>query len=217
MYMFGTAIILSFFFIIWIACLWWIYKDTKKRGGNTALWIILTLFLGFIPLIIWFFIRPSINNLTTNKSTNSKKYKKEDLENSTNEKMTIIDTKNYHIKETDEFTERIEKLLQKNKNLNLSEALSLQDHPDASQRKKAITILEKIENEYEDFIQIQEGIRDIKNKTKKLTDRLADGELDSDSYKRALDDLEKSLMLKEEKLWMLKNKLFNESDYEKPF
>lgn len=81
---------------------------------------------------------------------------------------------------------------------------------------KAEKIINELENDYEEFEQNKKELGEIKNKTKRLTDRLADGEIDSESYKRASDDLEKQEKELEEKLWKLKNKLFKD-EYEKPF
>jgi lycopene cyclase domain-containing protein len=115
-----------------------------------------------------------------------------------------------------DFQERIDSLYQKNQSLNLSEVISLKDHPDSSQLKKAEELLETIENQYAEYERLQKELKDNKIKTNRLTDRLANGELDSESYKRALDDLDSSRKEKEERLWTLRNKLFKE-DYEKPF
>jgi hypothetical protein len=53
-------------------------------------------------------------------------------------------------------------------------------------------------------------------KIRQLTDRLADGKIDSEAYKRASNDLEQQKSELEEKIWKLRNDLFKD-DYEKPF
>ena len=55
-----------------------------------------------------------------------------------------------------------------------------------------------------------------RKKTTNLTSRVADGEVDSESYKRALDDLESQKKELEEKIWKIRNELYKD-DYEKPF
>lgn len=218
MYPDSSFVIIPFlFFIGWIACLFWIYNDTKKRNKSTVFWVLLTFFTGFIAIIVWLIVRPSKSNKyneTSNKTVKRplkvNKHFSENHANENKEKKTIL-------KESDILQERMEKLLQKNENLDFSEVTLLRDHPDASQRKKASKLLSNIEKELDEFNQIQKDIEDIKTKSKRLTDRLANGELDSESYKRALDDLEKYRKAKEERLWALRAKLFTESDYEKPF
>jgi uncharacterized membrane protein len=83
-------------------------------------------------------------------------------------------------------------------------------------RQKAIELLEEIEEKVNEFENIQEDIHSIKIKINKLTERLAEGDIDSDSYTRALNDLESLKKSKEEELWKKRNKLFKD-DYEKPF
>jgi len=118
--------------------------------------------------------------------------------------------------EKDDLQKRIDELSQKNQSLDLSEVISL-DHLYVSQRKKAKEILDNVEERYAEFEELQQDLKNIKIKTNRLTDRLANGGLDSESYKRALDDLEKARKEKEERLWNLRSKLFKEDDYEKPF
>jgi uncharacterized membrane protein YgaE (UPF0421/DUF939 family) len=191
-----------------------VYKDTKKRGGNTVLFVLLSLFLGFIGAIIWFFVRPPISDRTDHPTTLTSKAPNE-IKKIASEKQ--VDERSKYEKEKSELNYQVERLRRKNENLDLSEIISLLDHPDASQRTRAKLLLNAIEREFSEFEKILEEINEVKLKSSRLTDRLANGDLDSEPYKRALDDLEKSRKEKEERLWKLRSKLFKESEYEKPF
>jgi len=80
----------------------------------------------------------------------------------------------------------------------------------------AENLLTERERSFNSFLELSNELDVVKLKIRKLTDRLADGELDSESYKRASDDFEKQEKEIEEKLWKLRNKLFKD-EYEKPF
>lgn len=69
---------------------------------------------------------------------------------------------------------------------------------------------------YDEFEQLKKRIDGVKLKANKLTGRLANGEIDKESYNKARSDLEGQKKEIEEKLWKLRNKLFKD-DYEKPF
>ncbi len=49
--------------IIWLFIGYWMYKDAKKRNENAVLWLIIGLVLGLIGLIIWFVVRPSMEEV----------------------------------------------------------------------------------------------------------------------------------------------------------
>lgn len=82
--------------------------------------------------------------------------------------------------------------------------------------KEASRLLDEREKSFNKFSTLSEELQNVKSKIRKLTDRVADGELDSEAYKRALDDFEAQKKEVEEQLWKLRNKLFKD-DYEKPF
>jgi len=82
--------------------------------------------------------------------------------------------------------------------------------------KEASRLLDEREKSFNKFSMLSEDLQNVKSKIRKLTDRVADGELDSEAYKRALDDFEVQKKEVEEQLWKLRNKLFKD-DYEKPF
>jgi len=56
----GFLFIIVAIFVINIAILVWVAKDSKARGmGSTVGWLVLIFFTGIIGLIIYFFSRPS--------------------------------------------------------------------------------------------------------------------------------------------------------------
>jgi len=106
-----------------------------------------------------------------------------------------------------------DELKKENPLLNLTDLNSFLEKNDYESAEKCIDQLEK---ELDEFKDKQESLKKVSIKLRKLTDRLADGELDSESYKRAANDLEQHKKNLEEKLWKLRNKLFKD-EYEKPF
>lgn len=97
--------------------------------------------------------------------------------------------------------------------LNLTDLNSSLEKNDYASAEKCIN---QLEHDLEEFKDKQKSLKEVSVKLRRLTDRLADGELDSESYKRAANDLEQHKKDLEEKLWKLRNKLFKD-EYEKPF
>lgn len=63
---------------------------------------------------------------------------------------------------------------------------------------------------------LKENLKTVNNKIKTLTDKLTNGEISSQAFTKANDNLEKDKKEIEEELWKLRNELFKD-DYEKPF
>jgi len=103
--------------------------------------------------------------------------------------------------------------LEKESNLQVDDIKQLIDN---GQIRKAERYLITLERKYNEFQEITSKIKFIKTKSLKLSNRLVDGELDSESYKRAANDLDKQKKSIEEQIWKIRNKLFKEN-YEKPF
>lgn len=106
-----------------------------------------------------------------------------------------------------------DELKKKNPLLNLIELNLFLEKNDYASAEKCI---DQLEYDLEKFKDKQESLKEVSVKLRRLTDRLADGELDSESYKRAANDLEQHKKNLEEKLWKFRNKLFKD-EYEKPF
>jgi glutamyl-tRNA reductase len=81
---------------------------------------------------------------------------------------------------------------------------------------EADSTLNKIEKKYEEFKRNYSKLEDINNMIESLTNRVANGELTSNAFEKARDDLDRKKKEIEEELWKLRNKLFKD-DYEKPF
>jgi len=69
---------------------------------------------------------------------------------------------------------------------------------------------------YEEFNNLKTDLTDINDKLGSLTNKLADGDINSEAYTKASDTLEQKKKDVEEKMWKLRNTLFKDS-YEKPF
>jgi hypothetical protein len=119
------------------------------------------------------------------------------------EKQSSLDTVN----------EGINNLLIKNKEINVEDIKTALINDNLAE---ALDLLKNKQTSYDNFIKLQEESKEVDLKIKKLTKRVADGELDSDAFKQARDDLEIERKEIEEKLWKIRNKLFRET-YEKPF
>lgn len=116
-------------------------------------------------------------------------------------------------KNMQETIERMNKLTHKEPKINIDDIKELMSK---KQIDEAEIELNRLENQYKEYTKINIKLRDIKIKIESLTDKLADGTIDSKAYNRALTELEKKQKAIIENLWKLKNILFKQ-DYEKPF
>ncbi|MCG2827293.1 MAG: hypothetical protein L6265_11955, partial [Thermoplasmatales archaeon] len=96
------------------------------------------------------------------------------------------------------FVDDIKTLLSQNKLDNASKLLS--------ERKK----------DYERYLELVRSLKDVDDKTTKLSSRLAEGEVTSDAYEQAMDELKRKKYDIEEELGKIQRKIFREK-YEKPF
>ncbi|MCG2827294.1 MAG: hypothetical protein L6265_11960 [Thermoplasmatales archaeon] len=69
---------------------------------------------------------------------------------------------------------------------------------------------------YERFLELRKIMRDVDDKTTKLSSRLAEGELSPDTYELAMDELKRKKHDIDEDMWEIQRKIFREK-YEKPF
>ena len=54
------AVVVIFWFVIWILVAIWVYRDAEKRGSSGVLWLLIIIILGIIGIIIWLVVRPPI-------------------------------------------------------------------------------------------------------------------------------------------------------------
>jgi len=81
---------------------------------------------------------------------------------------------------------------------------------------KAEQLLDERKRDYERYLELGRSLKDVGEQTTMLSTRLAKGELTSDAYERARDDLESRKKDIDEELWKIQRKIFREK-YEKPF
>jgi chromosome segregation ATPase len=115
--------------------------------------------------------------------------------------------------ESSEVNNRLDSLKLKNKDILVADIEKKLSNGETAEAERLLT---KREQKFETFSKLSDELDSVKLKIRKLTDRVADGELDSEAYKRALDDFEAQKKEVEERLWKLRNELFKD-DYEKPF
>jgi hypothetical protein len=109
--------------------------------------------------------------------------------------------------------EGIRNLIIKNKNIYIEDIkLALTN----KNFNEALKLLKDRQTSYNNFLKLIEEEKEADLKIKKLTKRVANGDLDSDSFKKARDDIDHEKKDIAEQLWTLRTKLFKE-DYEKPF
>jgi len=77
-------------------------------------------------------------------------------------------------------------------------------------------LLEERKRGYERYLDIVRSLKDVDDKTTKLSSRLAEGEVTSDAYEQAMDELKRKKYDIEEELGKIKRKIFREK-YVKPF
>ncbi|MCG2826489.1 MAG: UPF0179 family protein, partial [Thermoplasmatales archaeon] len=77
-------------------------------------------------------------------------------------------------------------------------------------------LLSERKNDYDKYLELNKEMKDIDIKLAKLSSKLAEGEITSDAYETARDDLIRKKSYVEEELWKIQRKIFRE-EYEKPF
>jgi len=77
-------------------------------------------------------------------------------------------------------------------------------------------LLEEKKGMYTRWLELRSSLKDVDDKTTKLSSKLAEGNLPADAYERARDDLEREKADIDEELWKIQQKIFREK-YEKPF
>lgn len=82
--------------------------------------------------------------------------------------------------------------------------------------EEANQLLSERKSDYTRFLELNKEMKDIDIKLAKLSSKLAEGEITSDAYETANDNLVRRKKDVEEGLWKLQNKIFREK-YEKPF
>ncbi|MCG2826102.1 MAG: hypothetical protein L6265_05870, partial [Thermoplasmatales archaeon] len=81
---------------------------------------------------------------------------------------------------------------------------------------KAVQLLGDRRRDYERYLELGKSLKDVEEQTTMLSTRLAKGELTSDAYERARNDLDRRKYDIDEELWKIQRKIFREK-YEKPF
>jgi len=170
---------------------------------------------GFLLYVVSGFFYGVIWNKLEEKQLISKKKKSSNLKNNANSSFDSASVSPINKRELEH---RLELLRKKNSSLFLTdvEQLVKKGFQTKTSSKDAEALLHKKEKQYESYTDLQRQLEELKAKITRLTVRVAEGEVDSDSYKRALDDLESQKRTLEEELWKLRNKLFKD-EYEKPF
>ena len=107
----------------------------------------------------------------------------------------------------------IEELLGKESNFFVEDIKSCLSKNDFEGAEK---LLEEKKRLYDRFLELKKGMGDIDKRTAKLSTKLAEGEVTSDAYERAREDLEREKRDIEEEIWKIQRKIFREK-YEKPF
>jgi hypothetical protein len=229
------------YFIVVIILAVWIYKDAVKYKQNGGIWVIIILFTSFIGLIIWLAYRKTLKDkvkTTTSfdrcpncglkllknskfchlcgysfdKPLKEKKVEKppEPVEKKEETEKVVYSDDELSIKQ------HFQRLKDKSLPINLDEIDDLIKSREKDKLQKAKKLLEEKEQQYTKYLLLQDDLKNIRFKINNLTRRLADGDLDSEAYNRALNDLENQQKDYEEKIWKLQNKLFKD-EYEKPF
>lgn len=112
-----------------------------------------------------------------------------------------------------ELTNKIKGLQKRNPNIFVED---LKQFISKGKFDKVKRILIEKEKEYNRFLKMTDELKDIDTKLTKLSSKLADGEITSEAYENANDNLVRRKRDVEEGLWKIQNKIFREK-YEKPF
>jgi len=116
-------------------------------------------------------------------------------------------------KEIHRFEEEIKDLQKKVQNIFIDDIKALLSKNKLDDANK---LLSERKSDYTRFLELNKEMKDIDIKLAKLSSKLAEGEITSDAYETANDNLVRRKKDVEEGLWKLQNKIFREK-YEKPF
>lgn len=160
------------------------------------------------------------HQIAKNKMKHRKKVEKN--KNKKNKNKSISKSKKITTASTEEnlsksvIWKRINDLKQINERVFIADIEKILEENSESSKIEANKLLTQREQSLNHYQSTFADISNIRSKIMKLTDRIAEGELDSETYKRALNDLETQLRESEATLWDLRSELFRE-EYEKPF
>lgn len=176
--------------------------DNKNNINNTNL-IVISILISFATMIIFLVTIKNKRNNTTDKSLNkdlkfSNDIKKKDKNR--RERKKILNNK-------------INELLELDLRFQIVNVKKLIDNNQLDEAEKK---LEETLIRFENYNKLRDELENINDNIGYLTKRFAENKLDSKSYNRALDELERKKKENEERMWKLRNELFKE-DYEKPF
>jgi hypothetical protein len=153
-------------------------------------------------------ISPYFENPSQKINTNLSQPNKEQ----TTIQQEIIKEKNIF----DKITINLQVFRKQHPTLNMRDIEDLLKTTDDQSIKKAEILLSQRKKDYEHYIKTENNLKETNARINNLTKRLADGNIDSDAYKTARDDLEQEKKRLEEELWKLRSILFKD-EYEKPF
>ena len=136
----------------------------------------------------------------------------------TNEVETEVIEKEYH---NNYYNDQSKIISEENINLLLSENSSIcvsdiRKLLNEERFDKAFKLYEQRKNDYKKYVELEKELELIKNKIKGLTEKISIGDLTSDAFTKANENLNLEKKEVEEQLWKLKNKIFKDK-YEKPF
>ena len=107
----------------------------------------------------------------------------------------------------------IEDLLEKESNFFMDDVQNCLSKNDIASAER---LLKEKKQLYERFLELRKIMKDVDDKTTKLSSRLAESELSPDTYELAMDELKRKKHDIDEEMWGIQRKIFREK-YEKPF
>lgn len=102
---------------------------------------------------------------------------------------------------------------EKHTNIDLSKIKRLIEQNKFSEAKD---LFDEMKKQYDQFELYTSDLNEVKEKIKSITAKVANGDLDSEAFNKAHNELSKEQRNIEEKMWKIRNKLFKD-EYEKPF